>query len=188
MEVTTTLKASSRGQWRDWLAENHAGAKEIWLLSDDRPEVETVAYLDSVEEALCFGWIDGIGKRVSNFERAQRFTPRGPRSNWTELNKERARRLIRLGLMTDAGKRTLPDLSEPFEIAEDIRAAIRGEPGADAYFADLPDLYVRVRIGYIEEMRRCPEEFDRRLRNFLRKTAQRKTFGNWNDGGRLTEG
>lgn len=187
MKVTSTLKPASRSEWRDWLAENYDGAKEIWLLSDDRPEVDTVPYLDAVEEALCFGWIDGIAKRISDFEKAQRFTPRRPRGNWTELNKERARRLIRIGLMTDAGRQTLPDLSDSFEIPDDIRAAVRAVPDADAYFGDLPDLYVRVRIGYIEEMRRQPEEFDRRLQNFIRKTAQRKMFGNWNDGGRLAE-
>lgn len=185
MEVTSQLKVSSRSEWRFWLQDNHETASEIWVISDDRPEVETVAYLDAVEEAICFGWIDGLAKRISSFEKAQRFTPRRQRSNWTELNKERARRLIRLGLMTDAGERKLPDLLQPFEIAEDILVAINLESDAQAYFKKLPDLYLRVRIGYIEEMRKRPEEFKRRLQNFISKTAARKMFGNWNDDGRL---
>ncbi len=185
MEVTAKLTASNREQWRSWLTENYDTATEIWLISDDRPENPTVPYLDSVEEAICFGWIDGIAKRISEFQKAQRFTPRRPRSNWTELNKERARRLIKLGLMTDAGKRNLPDLGKPFNIADDIVAAIRATPGAQTNFEGFHSLYIRVRIGYIEEMRKRPEEFDRRLRNFLAKTSAGKMFGNWNDDGRL---
>ena len=185
MVVTPRLKASTRADWRSWLAANHETETEIWLISDDRPDQQTVTYLDSVEEAICFGWIDGIAKRISDSEKAQRFTPRRPRSNWTELNKERARRLIRLGLMTDAGQRKLPDLSKQFEVANDILAAINTNMDAKKYYDDFPDLYIRVRIGYIEEMRKRPEEFVRRLNNFIQKTAAGKMFGNWTDDGRL---
>lgn len=182
MEVTTTFTPQDRQQWRAWLRENHASAKEIWLLYTEQGHL---SYLDSVEEALCFGWIDGLQKRLSGSEKAQRFTPRRPRSRWTELNKERARRLIRLGLMTKAGAEVLPDLEEPFVVASDITQAIRAIPEAWRHFERLPDLYLRVRIGYIEEMRKNPAEFTRRLQNFIRQTAAGKRFGNWNDGGRL---
>jgi uncharacterized protein YdeI (YjbR/CyaY-like superfamily) len=171
--------------WRVWLEEHHATADGIWLLLDDRPEKPTVSYLDAVEEAMCFGWIDGIQKRFSSNERAQRFTPRKRRSNWTELNKERARRLIRLGLMTDSGRATLPDLNVPFAVAEDIVDALKAEPDAWPHFLSFPELYRRVRIGYIEEMRKNRSEFERRLRNFVKRTAANQMFGNWNDGGRL---
>ncbi len=113
-------------------------------------------------------------KRISETEKAQRFTPRRARSNWTELNKERARRLIRLGLMTDAGTRTLPDLSAKFEIASDILAAIKHDQEAWQFFSELPDLYIRVRIGYIEEVRKQPDEFHRRCKiSFRRHTIER---------------
>ncbi|MBL8855780.1 MAG: YdeI/OmpD-associated family protein [Planctomycetaceae bacterium] len=164
---------------------NHATESEVWIVSDESSGQPTIMYLDSVEEAICFGWIDGIAKRISGTEKAQRFTPRRARSNWTELNKERARRLIRLGLMMDAGTRTLPDLSAKFEIASDILAAIKQEHNAWQFFQGLPDLYIRVRVGYIEEVRKQPVEFNRRLRNFVSKTDARKMFGNWNDGERL---
>ncbi|WP_204138407.1 YdeI family protein [Halomicronema sp. CCY15110] len=107
---------------------HHKTLTEIWLLSDDHSEQQTVKYLDAVEEAICFGWIDGIQKRFSPYELAQRFTPRKKRSNWTELNKERARRLISLELMTEAGKITLPDLNEKFIIAEDIVERLKEKP------------------------------------------------------------
>jgi uncharacterized protein YdeI (YjbR/CyaY-like superfamily) len=193
MDITDSTKPRERQEWRLWLEQNHQTLTEIWLLSDDRaasplenrPEEPTVTYLDAVEEAICFGWIDGIQKRYSTHELAQRFTPRKKRSNWTELNKERARRLIRLELMTEAGRATLPDLKIEFIVAEDILAVLKEKPNAFAHFLEFPDLYLRVRIGYIEEMRKNRTEFDRRLQNFVNKTADNKMFGNWNDGGRL---
>jgi uncharacterized protein YdeI (YjbR/CyaY-like superfamily) len=185
MEITNTIKPKNRTAWREWLSKYHKTLTEIWLLSDDRPEEPTVKYLDAVEEAICFGWIDGIQKRLSTYELAQRFTPRKKRSNWTELNKERARRLIRLKLMTEAGRATLPDLNVEFSVAEDIMDVLREKPAAWSNFLAFPDLYRRIRIGYIEEMRKNPNEFDRRLQNFVSKTTDNKMFGNWNDGGRL---
>lgn len=185
MEVTTTYKARDRRDWRSWLEQYHTTSNEIWLLFDDLPECSTISYLDAVEEAICFGWIDSIQKRFSAHERAQRFTPRKPRSNWTELNKERARRLIRLGMMTDAGLAILPDLTIKFEVPKDIAEVLQAEPEAWSNFLAFPDLYQRVRIGYIEEMRKKPIEFERRLRNFVKKTACNQLFGNWNDEGRL---
>ena len=186
MEIKAVFRARNREHWRAWLEENHETAREIWLISDERLKDTTVSYLDSVEEAICFGWIDGIAKRYSDHEKAQRFTPRRPRSNWTELNKERARRLIRLGLMTDAGASILPDLDKPFSAATDILEEIRSERRTRENFEKFPALYVRVRLGYIEEARRNPEVFRSRLRNFLKKTAEGKMFGNWNDNGRLS--
>ncbi len=185
MEITSTIKVSSRVEWRSWLEANHATETEVWIVTDEDSGQPNMTYLDSVEEAICFGWIDGIAKRISESEIAQRFTPRRTRSHWTELNKERARRLIRLGLMTDAGSRTLPDLSVKFQIAGDILAAIKNEHNAWQFFQELPELYIRVRVSYIEEVRRQPDEFNRRLQHFISKTNNRKMFGNWNDGERL---
>jgi uncharacterized protein YdeI (YjbR/CyaY-like superfamily) len=185
MDITDTTKPRDRQEWRSWLEQNHQTLTEIWLLSDNRPEEPTITYLDAVEEAICFGWIDGIQKRYSTHELAQRFTPRKKRSNWTELNKERARRLIRLELMTEVGRTTLPDLKIEFMVADDILAVLKAKPDAFAHFLEFPDLYLRVRIGYIEEMRKNNTEFERRLQNFANKTADNKMFGNWNDGGRL---
>ena len=186
MEITETCNVQTRSEWRAWLQAHHDEKKEIWLINDSR-STEAVRYLDAVEEAICFGWIDGIQKRKSEFESAQRFTPRRRRSNWTELNKERARRLVTLGLMTDKGYESLPDLESPFIIPEDILAAIHRIPAAADFFDSLPDLYKRVRIGYIVEVRRNQIEFQKRLDNFLRKTADRKMYGNWDDGGRLSQ-
>jgi uncharacterized protein YdeI (YjbR/CyaY-like superfamily) len=154
--------------------------------SSSIPRKRNIEYIDAVEEALCFGWIDGIEKKLDNYSSVQRFTPRRKNSNWTELNKERVRRLIALGRMTPAGMKVLPDLSlEAFRIPDDILTAIKDDPCAWEHFQDYPDLYKRVRIGYIEEMRKNAPEFAKRLSNFIRKTCENKLYGNWNDSGRL---
>ncbi|MBL8166100.1 MAG: YdeI/OmpD-associated family protein [Anaerolineae bacterium] len=176
MPVTETLSVPDRAAWRAWLQTHHASKSEIWLLTDTI--APTVSYLDSVEEALCFGWIDGIAKKLDARTRAQRFTPRRPKSHWTELNKERARRLIAQGLMTDAGFARLPDLSpEAFQIAPDILAALQADRQTWEYFQAFPDLYKRIRIGFIEEMRSQPAVFQQRLGHFLKKTRENKMFG-----------
>ena len=184
--LSKVVEPTSRAQWRTWLIKHHATEKEIWLLTD--AEQPAVSYLDAVEEALCFGWIDSVGKRVSAAVRAQRFSPRRPRGNWTELNKARARRLISLKLMTDAGRAVLPDLETPFTIAPDVLAALNEAPGARGFFEACPLLYRRIRVGYVEEQRKkSPAEFAKRLANLVARSAERKHLGNWNDGGRLTD-
>jgi uncharacterized protein YdeI (YjbR/CyaY-like superfamily) len=180
MDITDTFYALDRAAWRAWLQHNHATTREIWLiLVRTSSTVPSVEYVEAVEEALCFGWIDGIAKSLDDERRAQRFTPRKPKGNWTELNKERARRLIDAGLMTEAGYAVLPDLSqESFQVAPDILAALQADPVVWANFQAFPDLYQRVRIGNIEEQRkRNRAEFDRRLAAFIEKTRQNKQFG-----------
>jgi uncharacterized protein YdeI (YjbR/CyaY-like superfamily) len=183
VEVTTTFDAGSRAAWRAWLEQHHASEREIWLLLR-RGAPGATTYLDAVLEGLCFGWIDGIAKRHGDAT-AQRFTPRRPRSNWTELNKERARRLIREGRMTEAGLRVLPDLRElPVVVPSDIRERLLALPGALRHFESFPPLYQRVRIGNIEEVRKPnPAEWQKRLENFLSKTAKGMMYGNWDDSG-----
>lgn len=185
MEIRETFRPIDRRAWRQWLQENHDHAQEIWVLLASPATPDNLSYLDSVEEALCFGWIDSIQKRYSPEEVAQRFSRRKPRGNWTELNKERARRLIRLGLMTPAGAAILPDLDEEFLLAPEIEEALKAESGAWENFQTFPALYQRIRVGYVMEQKRTPDEFARRLSNFVKKTVAGEMFGNWNDGGRL---
>jgi len=179
MEITKTIHLAERAAWRKWLAENHDSENEIWLVSYTKASGKpAIPYIETVEEALCFGWIDGIAKKMDAERSAQRFTPRRPRSNWTELNKDRARRLIDQGLMTDAGRAKLPDISlEAFTIAGDILAALREDPQTWAKFQAFPESYKRIRVGFIEEQRKQPEVFKTRLANFLKKTRQNKMFG-----------
>jgi uncharacterized protein YdeI (YjbR/CyaY-like superfamily) len=181
ISVGETLYVPDRAAWRAWLEANHDSKREIWLVYDkagsDRP---SIPYLHAVEEALCFGWIDGIQKKLDDERSAQRFTPRRPSSNWTELNKNRARRLIAEGRMTDAGRAKLPDLAlDAFRIPDDILRVLQSDPETWANFQRFPDAYQRVRIGYVEEQRRNRAEFERRLHNFLAKTKANRMFGTW---------
>ena len=109
MEITLLLEFTQRQQLRDWLQKNHASAKECWVvMSRAKNPVGVLPYLDVVEEALCFGWIDSTMKRLPDGRLAQRLSPRRKKSHWTELNKERCRRLIQEGKMTDAGLNVIP--------------------------------------------------------------------------------
>ncbi len=109
MDVGQTLQVRSRAEWRAWLSRHHADRREIWLVYYKKGSTKAgIRYDESVEEALCFGWVDGQTKGLDAESYAGRFTPRRPGSNWSASNRERVARLLRQGLMTDAGKRVLP--------------------------------------------------------------------------------
>ena len=109
MEIGETLYATTREDFRKWLEENHKSKKEIWLIQFKKTAKKpSIPYAEAVEEALCFGWIDGLEKSMDTERYALRFSPRRPKSNWTETNRERARRLIAEGKMTAAGRAALP--------------------------------------------------------------------------------
>jgi|TARA_Y100000310_G_scaffold336490_1_gene421161 uncharacterized protein YdeI (YjbR/CyaY-like superfamily) len=98
------LYAANRGEWRSWLSEHHSEAKEIWLVYFKKDTTKpSVTYRDSVEEALCFGWIDGIKKRIDAQRYTHRFTPRRSGSKWSPLNVKLAKKMIAEGMMTQAG-------------------------------------------------------------------------------------
>jgi uncharacterized protein YdeI (YjbR/CyaY-like superfamily) len=104
METRKTLYVTSREEWRAWLTRHHQTETEVWLIyykkHSGRPRI---AYDQAVEEALCFGWIDSIVKRMDDDRFAQKFTPRRDGTRWSALNQRRLRKLIREGRMTRAG-------------------------------------------------------------------------------------
>ncbi len=110
MEIGETLYVTSPAEFRKWLRANHRVKKEIWLVQYKKAAKKpSIKYLEAVEEAICFGWIDGFEKGIDAERYATRFTPRRPKSNWTETNKERARKLIAEGRMAPAGLAALPE-------------------------------------------------------------------------------
>ena len=110
MEITLLLEYTDRAQLRRWLEVNHATAKECWVtcFRTKIPRTDCIPYLEVVEEALCFGWIDSTQKRLSDGRMAQRLSPRRKGSHWTELNKQRCADLARRGLMTESGLQVIP--------------------------------------------------------------------------------
>jgi uncharacterized protein YdeI (YjbR/CyaY-like superfamily) len=104
VEITEIFFAKDRGVWRKWLKENHSKKTEIWLkFFKKHVEEDCVSYDEAVEEAICYGWIDGTLKRIDDREHIVRFTPRRRDSIWAESNLRRAERMISEGRMEDAG-------------------------------------------------------------------------------------
>ena len=179
MEVTRTLYVHRVADWRAWLRKHHKTSREIWLVyyrkSSGKPRI---SYNDSVDEALCFGWIDSIQKKLDDERLAQRFTPRRPGSRTSELNKARARRLVREKRMTPAGLAAIGSLAAPrLVIAPDIRAALEKDPAAWKHFRRFPVAYRRIRIAFVEGARGRPAEFRKRLRHLVRRSAKNERFG-----------
>jgi uncharacterized protein YdeI (YjbR/CyaY-like superfamily) len=112
----------NRKEWRNWLEKNHSIVDEIWLIYYKKNSGKSrIPYNDAVEEALCFGWIDGKIKRVNEDYYIQRFTPRRPGSRWSKLNLERAQKLIEYGLMKPEGLEAYKKVLEKPELASQIR-------------------------------------------------------------------
>jgi len=178
MEIGRTLRARNRGEWRRWLAKNHQAAGEIWLVFYTKASGKAfVPYDAAVEEALCFGWIDGIVKKLEADSRAQRFTRRRPRSPISELNKERMRRMIEAGKMTEAGLAVAPDLDAEFVIWPEILAELQADPVVWKNFQAFPEAYRRIRTGWIQNTTGNAEVRRQRLDYLLRMTREGKQFG-----------
>ncbi|MWV42691.1 thymidylate synthase [Paenibacillus sp. HJL G12] len=188
MEIKNLITAKSRENLRVWLQEYCKIEKSCWVVVSMTPTPGTLLYLDAVEEALCFGWIDGVKKKISETELAQRLSPRSKKSSWTELNKERVRRLEKLGFMREEGRKVLPDMNrDSFKIDKDIEQKLKGEWQVYENFMAFPDLYQRVRIDTIQSNKKQPELFKSRLDKFITKTRENKMYGQWNDNGRLQD-
>ncbi len=173
------LYAADRAAWREWLQANYTTADEIWLVYPRKHSGKPrIPYNDAVEEALCFGWIDSITKSIDEDNYSQRFTPRKPRSHYSQTNIERLRRLVPQGKVMPEVQAALGNiLDKPFVCPPDIEAALRTDEQAWANFNGFSDAYQRIRIAYIDSARKRPEEFEKRLKNLISKTTQNKQFG-----------
>jgi uncharacterized protein YdeI (YjbR/CyaY-like superfamily) len=104
MKVPHYLYFENRGKWHKWLQDNHSTSKEIWLIYyNKKTGKQNISYEDSVEEALCFGWIDSIIKKIDGTKYSRKFTPRTNTIKWSKLNFTRVRKLINEGRMDKSG-------------------------------------------------------------------------------------
>lgn len=189
VENSKIISPKNRKELRQWFELNGQSESYCWLVVSMREKQDTVLYLDAVEEAICFGWIDSTRKKLDDGRLVQRLSHRLRSGNWTELNKERARRLERLGLMTDEGRKYLPQdiATRSFEIHPNVMAALKKDSEVYKNFMNFPELYRIVRIDTIQSRikRNETEIFQKRLEKFIKYTKANKMYGDWNDNGRL---
>ena len=182
------LSFRSSSAFRKWLAANHRESDGIWLRIFKKDSQEpSVTYAEALDEALCFGWIDGQKQRHDDLSWRQRFTPRRPKSGWSKINTQHAERLIRERRMKAAGREAIDaakkdgrwttayDSPSKATIPEDFLAALRKNTKAKALFESLnkANLYA---IAYRLQTAKKPETRQRRLENILARLARGEAF------------
>lgn len=175
------FRTDDRKEWRRWLSENFESAEEIWLVFPTKDSGESgIIYNDAVEEALCFGWIDSTAKRLDDTHQIRRFTPRRKGSSHSRANIERLIWLDSQGLIHPKIRSSVAGLiEEEFVFPEDILDSIRGNTDAWEHYQELSLPYRRIRIAYIDAARDRPEEFRKRLDNFISVTARGRIIGGY---------
>jgi uncharacterized protein YdeI (YjbR/CyaY-like superfamily) len=182
-DITDTLIVRDRDEWRDWLSRHHGRERLVWLLiAKKNGGVTGVGYEEAVEEALCFGWIDGQAKRYDERYYALRFTPRRPGSVWAGSNKARVAKLTAEGRMAPAGMAvidrakesgdwdSLPTNERLDEIPADLQAALEGDEAAKAAFVAMPASSRRQYVYWITDAKR-EETRDRRITETVRRAG-----------------
>src|SRR5580704_2753595 len=173
-----TLYVKDRKQWRSWLANHGQRTKEIWLIYPKKHSGKVrIPYDDAVEEALCFGWIDGVTGKLDADRYVQRFTPRRPSSRWSPINIKRAEKLIAAGKMTAAGLEAFRPEREteahPTELPKNLKAAFRSQAGAWENFQDFPPYYRRMTIAWVASAKK-EETRMKRLGKLMTFSSQNK--------------
>lgn len=165
-----------REDWRMWLTENFNTKDEIWFVFPLKSSGKrSITYNDAVEEALCFGWIDSTIKALDKEHRIQRFTPRNPKSAYSQANKERLKWLMENKMIHPPFEDEIVNvLSAPFIFPDDIIDRLKAEQIVWENYQHFSDTYKRIRIAYIEAARKRPEEFEKRLNNFINKVKGNK--------------
>jgi uncharacterized protein YdeI (YjbR/CyaY-like superfamily) len=179
MTKPETLYFKDRKDWRKWLENNFESEKEIWLIFPHKASSKPrISYNDAVEEALCFGWIDSTIKTYDEESAMQRFSPRNPKTGYSQPNKERLKWLRQENLIHPSIQATVDKvLKEKFVFPSDILNIIKKDKEAWKNYQRFSPTYKRIRIAYIDDARKRPEEFEKRLANFIKKTKENKQIG-----------
>ena len=179
---------ASAEAFRTWLEKNHARAGELWLgFHQKRSERRGVDYDAAVEAALCFGWIDGLRKKLDETTYANRFTPRKPGSNWSRINIARVERLLAAGLMHEAGKAAYDKRDEaksgiysfeqrPERFPAALEARFQAVPAAWAHFSEQPPGYRRLGTWWVISAKREETQL-RRLQQLIDAHAKGVRIG-----------
>jgi uncharacterized protein YdeI (YjbR/CyaY-like superfamily) len=186
MKMPEMLYVTDREHWRTWLGLNHDKKKGVWLIyyrtGTGKP---SIPYDDSVEEALCFGWIDGIIKKLDEEKFARKFMPRKSRSRWSRSNRERAEKMIKEGRMAEPGLARIRDAKESGEWskAQENRKelvipaffveTLSKNKKASEFFSNLAPTYKRHFVGWVSSAKR-EETRAKRIKEALRYLEQNK--------------
>jgi uncharacterized protein YdeI (YjbR/CyaY-like superfamily) len=173
------LSFASQKKWEEWLAKNHSTAKGIWLkIAKKGAEANTVNYAEALEVALAYGWIDGQKGALDEDFWLQKFTPRGPRSQWSKVNREKVAVLLANGRMKPAGLAEVErakadgrweaayDAQSKATVPEDLQRELDANPAAAAFFATL-ESYNRYAILYRLQEAKKPETRAQRIEKFI---------------------
>jgi uncharacterized protein YdeI (YjbR/CyaY-like superfamily) len=185
MDVTAKVSPASRTSWREWLKKNHRRKREIWLVFPKKHTGRrSVSYEEAVEEAICFGWIDSIVKKIDGERYAQKFTPRGKKTSWSPTNIRRAEKMIREKRMTRTGLEKFKGAEEKAAAASGKRLALSSEflgvlqansRALQNYFK-LPPSHRRQYSGWVMSAKR-EETRLRRLREMIGVLEKGKRLG-----------
>jgi uncharacterized protein YdeI (YjbR/CyaY-like superfamily) len=178
-----TLHVRSRQQWRAWLARHHTSSPGVWLVRyKAHTGAKSIPYEDTVREALCFGWIDSLIKRLDHDRYALKVSPRQPTSKWSDINRKRWSELEAAGLLTSAGLTAAPThnsyASRPMipDLPVYIATALKAHVKAWEFFRQLAPTYRRDFVVWIHTAKR-PETRDRRIRESIRLLTAGKKLG-----------
>jgi uncharacterized protein YdeI (YjbR/CyaY-like superfamily) len=182
-ERLITLDVRTREQWRRWLAKHHASSAGIWLVRHKRHTgVHSMPYEDLACEALCFGWVDSLIKRLDDDHYAIKVTPRKPTSKWSDMNRRRWKRLELAGVLAPAGLAAAPTANRypahpPIpELPAYVAKAISANVGAWRFFRQLAPTSRRDFVVWIHTAKR-PETRERRIRESIALLAAGKKLG-----------
>jgi uncharacterized protein YdeI (YjbR/CyaY-like superfamily) len=176
------LEVRNRREWRKWLEQNHESCTAVWLVFYKGGSIRKgVPYEDSVREALCFGWIDSLIKRLDDERYARKFTPRKPTSKWSEINRQRWSELNEAGLLQPTGIAAAPtdNLAAKPEIPElpaYLARALKSNTEAWRFFQQLAPTYRRQFVAWVHMAKR-PETRDKRIRESIALLAAGKKLG-----------
>ena len=183
MKELATLDVRDRRQWRTWLEKRHASSPGVWLIFHKRHTgVSSIPYEDSVREALCFGWIDSLVKRLDDDRYALKFTPRKPTSKWSEPNRKRWEELKAAGLLATAGRAAAPG-DNPYapkptvpKLPGYIARALKANQKAWSVFEQLSPTDRRQFVAWIHIAKR-PETREKRIRASISLLASGRKLG-----------
>jgi uncharacterized protein YdeI (YjbR/CyaY-like superfamily) len=178
-----TLHFRTRKEWRAWLAKHHESSPGIWFVFyKGHTGQKWIPYEDMVREALCFGWIDSLIKRLDDDRYAIKVTPRKGTSKWSKLNRKRWAELKATGLLTAAGlaaaptNNNYPEKPAVTDLPNYIATALQEDAKAWEFFQELAPSYRRYFVGWIHSAKR-PETREKRIRESIRLLGARKKLG-----------